>query len=200
MGSGNKDEKESNMKKIAIVSLVGALLATTAVYAVEGMKEQPAMHQPAQEHEWLMQLAGDWEADLETTMEPGKPAEKSKGTERVHKVGGFWVVADYAGTHMGTPFTGVFTLGYDPAGKKYVGTWIDSMSSHLWIFKGTLDAAGKILTLESKGPCPSAPGKMVKFKDMMELKTKDHRVFTSTMQDESGKWVTGMTINYRRKP
>lgn len=57
-----------------------------------------------------------------------------------------------------------------------------------------------MLTLEGEGLCPSAPGKMVKFKDTMELKTKDHRVFTSTMQDESGKWVTGMTIHYRRKP
>ena len=33
------------------------------------------------------------------------------------------------------------TLGYDPAKKKYVGTFIASVMTHLWIYSGSLDAA-----------------------------------------------------------
>jgi hypothetical protein len=198
--TGHEKRKGETMKTIAMMGLVVALLAVTAVYASEGGKEMPPMPQPTQEHAWLMQLAGNWKADVEATMDPSKPAEKSQGTETVRSVGGFWVVADYTGTFMGSPFTGMFTLGYDPATKRYVGMWIDSMSSHPWRSEGTVDASGKVLTLQGEGPCPGTPGRMVKFKDTIELKTADHRVFTSMMEDESGKWVPGMTINYTRKP
>jgi hypothetical protein len=189
------------MKTIARMSVVGALLAATAVYAEEEKVEMaPPMPQPTQEHMWLRQLTGDWTADVEMFMDPAKPPETSQGTESVRKIGGFWVVADYSGTMMGAPFSGMFTLGYDPEAKKYISTWIDSMGSHLWRSEGTMDSSGKILTMEGEGPCPNAPGKMATFRDTIELKSDDQRVLTSEMQDESGKWVTGMIINYQRKP
>ena len=44
------------------------------------------------------------------------------------------------------------TLGYDPVQKRFVGTFIGSMMTHMWIYNGTLDAAGKVLTLDTEGP------------------------------------------------
>ena len=44
------------------------------------------------------------------------------------------------------------TLGFDPQKGGYVGTWIGSMTSFLWIYRGTLDRAEKILTLDTEGP------------------------------------------------
>ena len=184
------------MKRIA---LAGAALALVAGTALAAAPDVPAMPQPAKEHEWLMQFVGEWEADVEVSMDPAKPPEKAKGMESVRQLGGFWIVADYRGTFMDKPFNGIFTIGYAPEKRRYVGTWIDSLGSHLWTYEGTLDAAGKILTLESEGPCPATPGKLVRFKEQIELKTKDQRVFTSSMLGEDGKWVVGMTINYRRK-
>ena len=32
--------------------------------------------------------------------------------------------------------TTMLTLGYDPARKKYVGAWIDTVINHLWIYEG----------------------------------------------------------------
>ena len=114
-------------------------------------------------------------------------------------VGGFWVVTENKGTLFDTPFTGIMTLGFDGQKKKYVGTWFDSMHSHFEHYEGTVDAAGKTLVLLTEGPNPGASGKLCKYKNVIEIKSKDHKVLTSSMQGEDGKWVAFLTINYRRK-
>jgi Protein of unknown function (DUF1579) len=43
------------------------------------------------------------------------------------------------------------------------------------------------------------PGALAKFKKVTEFKSKDHRVFTSSMQGEDGKWAGIVNINYLRK-
>jgi hypothetical protein len=183
-------------KKFAIAGLVVTLLATPSLLWAQ---DAPKLPPPQKEHEWLKQLEGEWETEAEARLEPGKPPMKSKGTESVRTVGGFWVVAENKFTAFDTPCTGVMTLGYDVMKKKYVGTWIDSMNSHLTNYEGTVDEAGKTLTLLAEGPDSTTPGKLSKFKDVIEMKSKDHKVLTSSIQGDDGKWVTFLTVNYRRK-
>jgi hypothetical protein len=95
------------------------------------------------------------------------------------------------------PFASVLTLGYDPQKQKYIGSWVDSMTSHMWKYEGTVNAAGNILTLDTEMPC--GPGKVSKFKEVTEFKSADHRLFTSTMQGEDGEWRVAVRVNYRRK-
>ncbi|MEX0713880.1 MAG: DUF1579 family protein [Pirellulales bacterium] len=184
------------MKKFAFGCFVVALLTGAAML---GGKEVPQLPVPEKEHEWLGQLAGEWETEGEAFLEPGKPPIKCQGTESARRIGGFWIVAENKGTFMDVPVTGVLTLGYDPQKKKYVGTWIDSVSNYLWSYEGTVDAGGKTLTLETEGPSHDTPGKLAKFKEVIEVKTDDHKVFTSSVQGEDGKWSTIVTIHYRRK-
>jgi Protein of unknown function (DUF1579) len=80
-----------------------------------------------------------------------------------------------------------------------VGTWVGSCTTHLWQYDGSVDVAAETLTLETEGPCPQCPGTVAKFKEAMEVKSKNQRVFTSSMQGQDGKWATIATINYRRK-
>jgi hypothetical protein len=173
------------------VAVLGAASMTCAA-------EAPDFPAPQKEHQWLQQLVGEWEAEVEMFMVPGQPPVKSTGTESIRAVGGFWVVAESRGEAMGHPFTGLMTLGYDVETAQYVGTWIDSMSGYLWKYEGTLDPSGKVLTLAAEGPCPMAPGELSKFKEVLELKSPDHKVFTSSIQGKDGKWTKVMTINYRR--
>lgn len=155
------------------------------------------MPPPAKEHAWLRRFEGDWDSEGEIIMGPNQPPMKIKGFDRARMVGGFWLVSEGRGEQMN--FESRLSLGYDEKNKKYVGTWIDSMSSHLWHYEGTLDATGRILTLETEGPQPGDPTKNVPFREVTEFKSDDHRVFTSALLKPDGKWATLLTIHFRRR-
>jgi len=156
--------------------------------------------EPQKEHQWLQKLVGEWTYEADCNMGPDKPPAKSGGSEKVRSLGGLWVLCEGQGEMPGGgSATMLMTLGYDPLKKRYVGTWIGSMMTNLWIYDGELDAAGKVLTLNAEGPNMAAEGKMAKYKDVIEFKSDDHRVLTSQMQGDDGKWQQFMTANYRRK-
>jgi len=178
------------MKNAAVAAFLAAMIAGAVA------QDAPQFPKPQKEHEWLQQFVGEWDTESEIVAEPGKPPLKAKGSESARSLGGFWVVSEHKGDAFGTPFTGILTVGYDAQKKKYVGTWVDSIMPILWKYEGTVDAAGKILTLESEGP--GQDGKLLKFRESVELKDKDHKVFTSATEQD-GKWLVHLTIKYTRK-
>ena len=159
----------------------------------------PEFPSAQKEHEWLQQFVGEWESESEGSMGPDQPPMKCKGTMASRMLGGFWVINEVQGDMMGAQMTAIQTIGYDPAKKKYVGTWVDSMMNHMWKYEGSVDESGKKLTLEAEGPNFMAEGKVAKFRDAYEFKTADHIIATSSMQGEDGAWVVFMTGNIRRK-
>jgi uncharacterized protein DUF1579 len=184
------------MRRVSTFYVVAALLANAAVCVAQEFPKPPP---PTEQHAWLKHLTGEWESESEIYMEPGKPPIKSKGTETARMIGGFWLLAENKGTIMDQPMTGILTLGFDPETRDYVGTWVDSMTSYQWKYVGKVDDKGTTLTLETKGPCPKKPGTLSNFKEVMELKDKDQKVFTSSMQEDDGSWTKVATISYRRK-
>jgi len=155
---------------------------------------------PQKEHVWLQQLVGEWTYEAEALMEPGKPLEKCRGSETVRSLEGLWIVAEGTGEMPGGgPATMLLTLGYDPVKRRFVGTWVGSMMTHLWVYDGELGADGKTLTLTSEGPDMSAAEKVTKFRDVIELLGDNHRRLTSYMLDADGTWLEIMTADYRRK-
>jgi hypothetical protein len=93
----------------------------------------------------------------------------------------------------------IMTLGYDPQTKRFVGTWIGSMMTHLWIYDGALDAAERVLALESDGPSMAGDGSMARYCDAIEFRSDDHRILTSSVRGDGGTWRPFMTAHYRRK-
>ena len=162
-------------------------------------QEMPEMPKPVKEHEWLAQLTGEWESTMKCNAEPGKPPVEGKSSEKARMLGGFWVVSEGEGEMMGGKFSSILTLGYDPEKKKFISTWVDSMTSTLWSYTGSLDEATNTLTLETEGPNPMEPGKTCKFKEVIVLKDKDHKTFTSNIQGADGKWTEMMTATSTRK-
>jgi Protein of unknown function (DUF1579) len=155
--------------------------------------------EPQKEHQWLQKLVGEWRYEGEATMEPGQPPSKFEGSESVRSLGGLWILAEGQGEMPGCgAATTLLTLGYDPQRRRYVGTWIGSMMTHLWLYDGALDAAGRVLTLNAEGPSMAAEGKIARYKDVIEFKSDDQRVLTSHMLGEDGEWHGFMTAFYRR--
>ena len=156
--------------------------------------------EPQKEHQWLHKLVGEWTYETEATMEPGKPPVKCGGTESVRSLGGLWILAEGRGEMPGGgPATMIMTLGYDPGWRRYVGTWVGSMMTHLWMYDGALDAAERVLTLDSEGPSMVGDGTMAKYRDVIEIKSDDHRLLTSHLLGDDGTWSRFMTASYRRK-
>jgi hypothetical protein len=155
---------------------------------------------PQKEHQWLHRLLGEWLLEAEMTMEPGKPPARFTGTESVRSLGGHWILAEGQGEMPGGgTMTSLMTLGYDPQKQRFVGTWIASAMTHLWVYEGQLDVAERVLTLDTEGPSMAGGGKLAKFKDVSELKSDDHRVLTSHILGDDGVWRAFMTATYRRK-
>lgn len=155
--------------------------------------------EPQKEHQWLEKLVGEWTFETECSTGPNKPPEKFHGSESVRSLGGLWVLCEGKNEMpVGCAGTTLMTLGYDPVKKRFVGTFVGSMMTHMWVYDGGLDPAGTMLTLDTEGPSFTAEGKMTKYKDVIEIRSADHRVLSSHALGEDGKWHGFMTANYRR--
>jgi hypothetical protein len=181
------------MKSVTLTALVLFFVCGTLVG-----QEMPAMPKPAQEHAWLQQFTGEWKTEMKGTMAPDQPPMECNGTLSSRQLGGFWVLNEMKGEMSGAPMNGIQTIGYDEGKKKYVGTWVDSMTAFMWQYEGTVDASGKVLTLDADGPNLMGDGKLTKFQDIYEFKSADEILMTSRMLATDGKWVTFMSGKAQR--
>lgn len=188
------------MKKKFVVFSFGAIILAGTLASQSSSWAQQKAPAPPSEYVLLQQFVGEWDSNAELFLEPGKPPLKWKGPEIARKVGQFWVVAESTVTFMDQEMAGIRTFGYDSLKKKYVSTAVGSFSSHLWNYEGTVDATGKVLTMEADGPAPYAPGTLCKWRDQFEFKSADHRVFTNLVQLKDSTWVPVVKVeSHRRK-
>ncbi|WP_206028732.1 DUF1579 domain-containing protein [Thalassoroseus pseudoceratinae] len=179
-----------------------SLFALTMLTLLSGTaiaQEQPEFPGPTKEHQWLKKFVGEWSMTSKATMGPDQQPIECSGTMQARMIGEFWVVNEMKSTSQGMTGKGLQTIGYDPDKKKYVGTWVDSMTNHIWIYEGTVDETGKKITLEAVGPNIFADGKLNKFRDSYEFQSPDVMIVTSSMLNDDGKWVPFMTGTSRRK-
>jgi hypothetical protein len=181
------------MKTLLLCSLL--VIASVGASSIQDM---PTV-EPTPEHKWLKQLVGEWEVKFETTMAPGAEPMRMESTEKMRAIGDLWVLGEGSMNFGGTPHTTLLTIGYDPAQKAFVGTWVDTMQTHLWVYRGSLDEAKKKLTLAAEGPAFGDVTKTAKYHDVIELVNADHKVLTSSILGDDGKWTTFMRADYRRK-
>jgi hypothetical protein len=153
--------------------------------------------EPQQQHRWLEKLVGEWTYTSECDMGPDQPPMKVNGSERVRSVGGLWAVAEGAGGSGDDAWTSVMTLGFDPRTGRFVGTFIASMMTHLWVYDGTLDESTDTLTLDAEGPDFSGEG-MAKYQDIVAFVGDDQRTLTSRLLGPDGQWHQFMQAHYHR--
>lgn len=145
----------------------------------EMMKRWQEAMTPGDAHKALEQFVGEWDAATRMWVEgPQKPPMESSGTSSSTMVlGGRFLRQDFSGQMMGMPFTGVGFTGYDNFKKKYVGSWMDSMSTSLATMEGTFDTAGKVLTTWGKMDEPMTGEKDKTIKYVLRILSPDKHVF-----------------------
>lgn len=164
----------------------------------EATEHQPQKPEPQKEHQWLKRFVGEWTSEGEAMMGPDKPSEKFKGIERVRSIGDVWFLFEGEGEMAdGSISTNLMTLGYDPRKQRFVGTFLGSMMTNLWVYEGTLDAAGTTLTLDTDGPSMTGDG-TAHYQDIITLESDDLRTMTSQIQGDDGTWTQFMKMTVRR--
>jgi len=165
-----------------------------AVAAVRPALFSQDMPQPGDQHKQLLASVGEWQGTL-TTFMPGQPATPAPATQVTEAIGGFWTQSRFTCDFMGMPYLGTGVEGYDESKKKYVGTWVDNMSSYLAIMEGEMDAKGEKLTMRWKAP--DMTGAIVPHR-AETTHTKDS--YTSTFYAGEGEGTKSMVIEMKRKP
>jgi hypothetical protein len=173
-------DHSSNVKRSLACLCFAWFLATSAM-----AQEPPAPAKPLPEHKILASDEGTWDATIR--MYAGGPDAEpsvSKGSE-VNEVlpGGLWVLSKFEGEFGGMKFYGRGQFGFDPVKKKYVGTWLDSMSTVLSVLEGDYDAKTKTMTYVGDGYDPEHKAKFSQ-KMVTTMKDDGTRVFTLYMKFE----------------
>lgn len=165
-------------------------------------QDGPPVPKPTAEHERLAKDVGTWEATVKSWMRgPDSEPNVSQGVEVVKLMpGGLWIQSEFDGKFGDQVFHGCGQSGYDTKKGKYVGTWVDSLSTEIMIMEGTYDPASQTVTMFAKGTGPS--GKAYDSKMTSKNESDDIRVFTMLMKsdDTKGEYVKIMEITYKRRP
>lgn len=175
------------MRQVRNFALV---VAAVLVVSGHGMAQEGVT--PGPEHKMLAESEGVWDAEIEFM------GGSSKGTMTYKMgLGGLWLIEDFEGDFGGLKFTGKGMSTYDPARKKYISVWIDSMSTSPMVSEGTYDEKTMIMT--QVGMMPTPDGKQTKVTLKTQSKDKDTRVFTMTGPGPDGQPFEMMKITYKRR-
>jgi len=158
------------------------------------------MYQEAQrEHRWLRRLLGRWSYHSQVTVEPGQPPLALGGSEVGRPLGDLWVLLEGEGEMPdGNRGRWLMTLGYDPRQGCFVGSWTGSMMAHLWLYRGSLDASGNVLTLDTEGPAMNGEGRLAHYRDVIEFLADDRRLLRSEVLGDEGQWHQFQVSEFRR--
>lgn len=196
-----------SMPLLASVALAVAFLAGNAMSGdetrrppEETMKALERYGTPGPEHAALKPLAGSFEARVKASFDPSQPAKETTGRSTNEVLfGGLFLKQEFEGTcpMTGKPFQGVGYLGFDNARKKYVATWLDSLSSGIFASAGAADAGGRVFTFN--GTCPDpVTGAEKKTKCVFTIVDENRHVY-ECFELEGGKERRVLEITYTKK-
>jgi len=194
-------------KQLTLIGLCMVLLAPVAIAkkAEKQMDPQAMMETykklatPGEPHKQFASLAGSWTTQTKEWMEPGKPPTESTGSvEMKMLLDGRFLQQEFNGNMMGQPYSGVGITAYDNLRKRYVSTWMDTMSTGIFTMEGTASPDGKTITL--KGHHVEPGGGQMTHRAVWKLVDNNTQTFDMYGAHHGGKESKMMEIIYTRKP
>jgi hypothetical protein len=166
-------------------------VALAILAAAQSSAQQPEV-KPGPEHMKFKEAVGVWDATIKA-----KEGDSKGVLDCQIDLNGLWLREHFKAEFAGKKFEGRGATSYDPASKKYVNVWIDTMSTRPMVTEGTYDASTK--TMKMVGDMPMPDGKSVKVTLTTVAKDADTKVFTIQGPSPDGKEVEYLHITYKRR-
>src|SRR5262245_41741903 len=168
-----------------------AVIVALGLLAAAPLAAQQFDVKPGPDHAFLKEGEGVWDATAKA------PGGQSKGELHCKMaLNGLWFLEHYKGEAGGQAFEGHGATSYDPAKKKFVNVWIDSMVPSPMLSEGTYDKAKKTMTLVGNMPMPD--GKSMKSSITITYKDSNTKVL-SLKGNMDGTEFEMVEITYRRR-
>ena len=152
--------------------------------------------QPGPQHEKFKAMVGEWTCvGRSYEGNPDEPIEWTGTSEFKLLLGGRYLQQDFRGELPGMTFEGRGLTAFDNAQQKYVGTWIDAMSTGIMVTEGEFDAGEQTMT--ETGVVKMPFGEM-KFRMVSKHTSADAFLFTMYGVTPAGDQKM-MEIDYARK-
>ena len=190
------------------ILLVGESMAQEKKKAAKKMPSQEEMMKrweesmkPGEAHKKLEAMVGTFDAEVKMWMNGpnGEPTVSKGVSENTLVLGGRYVQQNFKSEMMNQPFSGVGYTGYDNFNKKYVGFWIDNMSTGMSTMDGKLDKDGQTYVMWGKMDEPMTGEKGKKVKYVTKVIDNDKHVFEVYDVTTYGEKKPTMQITYTRK-
>lgn len=172
-------------------TLLMTFLVTISGSLVYGQETFP---KPGPEHQRMAKLAGEWDTVSKT---PGSAEENRGKATYKSECNGLWLTSNFEGSFGGEKFQGKGLDSYDPATKKYVSVWVDSMITSPMVFEGDYDQTSNTLkqTAKTRGP----DGKPVTWRSVTRFVNDNQHEFTLYMTPSGGTETLLMEMSYTRR-
>lgn len=156
-----------------------------------------AAARPGENHRKLDALIGTWSTKTTWYCDPTKAQETTGIAVNTWTLGGRFVEQRFFGAMPGTAaaFEGIGLTGFDNVTGKFVGSWLDNLSTTIMPMQGSMD--GKTLTL--RGECTMPGGALMKFRMVHEFTSADRHVAMMFMAMGDQPEAKGAEVVYTRK-
>jgi hypothetical protein len=157
---------------------------------------------PGKEHKDMAKEAGVWTGKNTIWMPGSDEPMKSESTTKVTPImDGRYLKVEVEGEMPGMgPFHGFGINGFDNVTRKYVSTWLDSMSTGIMYGTGEMSDGGKTLTWKYEYNCPIAK-KQVTMRQVEKTTGPDTKTIEMFGPDpKTGKEFKMMSVELTRKP
>lgn len=150
------------------------------------------------EHLLLQKLVGSWRCEMSCKGPDGTDMPPSTGTAVCRPIGSAWIAMDMTGGEGLETWTSLLTLGYDPQRQQFVGTFIASMMTFMWVYAGTLDAKTNTIALDTDGPRFDGQPGLHPYLDTYQFLDDNTWILRSHTKGSDGQWIEFMKATYRR--
>ncbi len=174
---------------------------TAAVDGADPASADPwlALSRPGAMHALLGTLEGTWDVRAEFDLGDGRGTDVVTGTMvNTWTLGRRWLQQSYAGASPALGrFDGQGTLGFDNALGRFVGSWVDSLSTTMMHTTGTYDGATMGITLA--GPFAGPENSTFTQRQVLNVISPSRYTVTMFLITPQGREVRTGQAEYRRR-